>query len=312
MHELFPPVRFRIVNDSVYAGAYPTLRNLRFMRRLKLRTIVSLIPEPPTTDLKEFCDHEKIECRHIYTEKYKNVVSLSFADITKIIEMLIDTRLHPIYIHCLGGTNPTSLVIMCLRKLQNWNQKTTVKEAERYTEEFSSEDMEILKQWKGEVNFPDAQFLPKKWLHLPSPKCDVKDRQHPKGIKIVGYFIEEVVEEKKKPNLKNINLADSKAVLTSIKDSKEPVHKRPSYVEFMTLSSIGKTPRVKHATSQRSINSTRNKKILLAALDLEVKDENIERVKADTTSLEIPAGVLDKLDRISLPMFDPSNMHSLT
>lgn len=90
MHELFPPIRFRIVNDDVYAGAYPTLRNLRFMRRLQLRTIVSLIPEKPTTDLKEFCDHEKIEIIHIYTEKYKNYVSLAFADISKIIEVRRD------------------------------------------------------------------------------------------------------------------------------------------------------------------------------------------------------------------------------
>jgi tyrosine-protein phosphatase OCA6 len=87
MHELFPPIRYRAVNEDVYAGAYPTLRNLRFMRRLQLRTIISLIPEKPTTDLREFCEHEKIEIIHIHTEKYKNCVSLTFADISKIIEV---------------------------------------------------------------------------------------------------------------------------------------------------------------------------------------------------------------------------------
>jgi tyrosine-protein phosphatase OCA6 len=92
MHELFPPIRFRTVNEDVYGGAYPTLRNLRFMRRLQLRSIISLIPEKPTTDLKEFCDHEKIESVHIYTEKYKNCVSLTFADISKIVEVRLCTN----------------------------------------------------------------------------------------------------------------------------------------------------------------------------------------------------------------------------
>ena len=44
---LVPPLRFSQVEEGVYRGAYPSLINQRFLTRLGLRTIVSLLPEPP-------------------------------------------------------------------------------------------------------------------------------------------------------------------------------------------------------------------------------------------------------------------------
>ena len=34
---MFPPLRFAAVEEGVYRSGYPTLRNLRFLRRLRLR-----------------------------------------------------------------------------------------------------------------------------------------------------------------------------------------------------------------------------------------------------------------------------------
>jgi hypothetical protein len=53
-YDLVPPLRYGVVNPSVYRGGYPTLRNFRFLSRLRLKTIISLTPEPPTEDLKTF------------------------------------------------------------------------------------------------------------------------------------------------------------------------------------------------------------------------------------------------------------------
>ena len=52
---LVPPLRFSQVEEGVYRGAYPSLVNQRFLTRLGLRTIVSLLPEPPTADLLQWC-----------------------------------------------------------------------------------------------------------------------------------------------------------------------------------------------------------------------------------------------------------------
>jgi tyrosine-protein phosphatase OCA6 len=51
---MIPPNRFGTVNPGVYRGSYPTLRNYRFLSRLQIKTIVSLIPETPNADLTSF------------------------------------------------------------------------------------------------------------------------------------------------------------------------------------------------------------------------------------------------------------------
>ena len=53
---LVPPLRFSQVEEGVYRGAYPSLINQRFLTRLGLRTIVSLLPEPPADDLLQWCE----------------------------------------------------------------------------------------------------------------------------------------------------------------------------------------------------------------------------------------------------------------
>jgi tyrosine-protein phosphatase OCA6 len=62
---LFPPHRFNMIDNTVYRGAYPVLPNYRFLSRLQLKTILSLVPEPPTEDLKHFCELASINIIHI-------------------------------------------------------------------------------------------------------------------------------------------------------------------------------------------------------------------------------------------------------
>jgi hypothetical protein len=61
---LTPPIRFGYVNPNLIRGAYPTLRNFRFLSRLELKTIISLTPEPPTADLLMFADMAGIKVVH--------------------------------------------------------------------------------------------------------------------------------------------------------------------------------------------------------------------------------------------------------
>lgn len=52
--DFITPLQFSIVEDCIYRGSYPTLRNFCFLERLNIKTIISLIPEPPTKDLQAF------------------------------------------------------------------------------------------------------------------------------------------------------------------------------------------------------------------------------------------------------------------
>ncbi|KAG1700243.1 hypothetical protein DVH05_012048 [Phytophthora capsici] len=126
---LIPPFRFSTVQQGLYRGSYPTLKNFRFLRRLGLKTVVSVIPEPPTSDLADFCANEKITLLHFYAEKFtSDNVTVSPATAAQILEILVLQKNLPLYIHCLDGSNVSGIVIMILRKLQNWTKLATVSE----------------------------------------------------------------------------------------------------------------------------------------------------------------------------------------
>jgi hypothetical protein len=60
--------------------------------RLKLRTIISLIPERPSADLVEFCVHQKITLYHFPVEKYSESVTLQPKTVAQILEVVNQTK----------------------------------------------------------------------------------------------------------------------------------------------------------------------------------------------------------------------------
>ena len=150
---LIPPFRHAIVEEGFHRGAHPSLRNMRFMRRLKLKTIISLLPDPtePSRDLVEFCTAEHI--RHIChgVEIYDDGFSHSHALVATILGQITDRGNHPVFLHCLDGRQNTGIVVMCLRRMQNWNLEAILDEFRRYTK--SNESTYEEKQFVQSFNF---------------------------------------------------------------------------------------------------------------------------------------------------------------
>eukprot|EP01112_Ceratiomyxa_fruticulosa_P015405 TRINITY_DN4523_c0_g1_i2.p1 TRINITY_DN4523_c0_g1~~TRINITY_DN4523_c0_g1_i2.p1 ORF type:complete len:279 (+),score=58.81 TRINITY_DN4523_c0_g1_i2:233-1069(+) len=161
--KLIPPFRFAIVEEGFYRGAYPTEHNGRFLRRLKLKTIVSLTPKKPEKVLEDYCEREGITIYHMNVAKFKDDVTLSSSQIVQILQIIIAPENMPLYIHCLDGANVTGIVIMCLRKLQNWNLSAIYSEFSRFTREsyISSAESEFVETFKAEISIPSV--IPK-WL----------------------------------------------------------------------------------------------------------------------------------------------------
>ena len=63
--DIIPPLRWNVVESGLSRGGYPVLRNFRHLSRTRLKTIVSLIPELPSTDLVEFAKITGIELVYI-------------------------------------------------------------------------------------------------------------------------------------------------------------------------------------------------------------------------------------------------------
>eukprot|EP01083_Nonionella_stella_P075793 206160_1 len=164
---IVPPFRYCMVEvtsgQSIYRGAYPTLKNLRFLARLNLKSIVSLTPEKPTEDLLDFCSHYGIKTIYFKVKKYKESVTITPETMASIVETLINADNLPLYIHCLDGAFVSGLAIACLRKLLHWRFASIKDEFERYTgdECMIPEEIQFIKQFKGPILLPKKLT---KWL----------------------------------------------------------------------------------------------------------------------------------------------------
>jgi tyrosine-protein phosphatase OCA6 len=129
---LVPPLRFATVDEGVYRGAYPSLANFRFLRRLQLRTIVSLLPDQPSADLLQFCAHEQIAHHYLPTEK-SEPAGLSVAAVADVLKLTMLEENLPLLVHCMDGFVTTGAVIMCMRKLQLWTSAVAQIEFGRFS-----------------------------------------------------------------------------------------------------------------------------------------------------------------------------------
>eukprot|EP01052_Picozoa_sp_SAG31_P059995 SAG31_NODE_19218_length_609_cov_0.858824_1_plen_111_part_10 len=102
---IMPPFRFATVeiesdqagncSYGLYRSAYPSLKNFRFLQRLKLRTILSLVPAEPVRDLTEFCDRNDIKNVHVRIDKFSDEVTFTASVMTQVLETVIDANNHP-------------------------------------------------------------------------------------------------------------------------------------------------------------------------------------------------------------------------
>jgi len=136
--EVIPPFRLAYVAPGVLRGAYPTLRNFRALSRLRLRTIVSLTPETPTSDLKSFALVAGVDVVHIAVQRNMPIGNSLQALLLTAVNVCIDLNNHPVYVHCLDGRRITGLFVILLRRLQGWLPLSAISEYWRFQFPLSS------------------------------------------------------------------------------------------------------------------------------------------------------------------------------
>mmetsp|Transcript_25085 Transcript_25085/g.98954 ORF Transcript_25085/g.98954 Transcript_25085/m.98954 type:complete len:276 (-) Transcript_25085:385-1212(-) len=171
---LIPPLRFQIVEENLYRGAFPSLKNYRFLRRLKLKTIISLTPGDVSSadirefnsheDLRDFCQNEGVKLIHFNVAKHAGMVMMTPNLVARVVSLMIRVENYPLYVHCRDGGNNTGLVIMVLRRLQNWNLSSIFIEFMRHlkaSETLSREESQFVESFRAVIDVPPT--IPK-WL----------------------------------------------------------------------------------------------------------------------------------------------------
>ncbi|MCJ1259433.1 hypothetical protein MMC24_007270 [Lignoscripta atroalba] len=128
-----PPANFDIVAPGIYRSSFPRIGNFEHLRSLGLKTILTLVPEEYPPENKDFVKENCIRHFQIPIPANKDpFVTIPPKDIAAALEILLDTRHHPVLIHCNKGKHRTGCVVGCYRKIHDWTNPSIIAEYRRY------------------------------------------------------------------------------------------------------------------------------------------------------------------------------------
>ncbi|KAF2399065.1 hypothetical protein EJ06DRAFT_557572 [Trichodelitschia bisporula] len=130
-----PPENFgAVIPGAVYRSSFPTKDNFSFLKSLKLKTILTLVPEPYPDEYVEFLNKAGIVQIIVPVPANKETVQMDDATIIKALGVVMDKTKHPLLIHCNKGKHRTGCVVGCLRKFQGDSMENIISEYHTYAD----------------------------------------------------------------------------------------------------------------------------------------------------------------------------------
>ncbi len=119
--ELLAPENFAVVEGGVYRSSFPRSKNIQFLKKLKLKSVVSLVPEDYPQVMLEFYHSQgtKLLAHGLEGNKWP-FKGIDFARLQYTLHDILNPDNRPLLIHCNKGKHRTGSVIGCLRKIRNW------------------------------------------------------------------------------------------------------------------------------------------------------------------------------------------------
>lgn len=127
------PENFSMVVNGIYRSSFPRADSFEFLKKIKLKSILVLIPEQYPEENLEFMKSENISFFQVGMPGNKEpFVHVPHTTITQALSIAIDPKNHPILIHCNRGKHRTGCVVGCIRRLQNWSLTMIFDEYRRF------------------------------------------------------------------------------------------------------------------------------------------------------------------------------------
>lgn len=122
LQPLTPPENFAPIINKIYRSSFPQPNNFTFLRKLKLKSVLCLIPEEYPQLHLEFLEHENIKLFQLGMSGNKEpFVKISSDLITEAAKIVLNPENQPILIHCNRGKHRTGCLVGVLRRLQKWS-----------------------------------------------------------------------------------------------------------------------------------------------------------------------------------------------
>ncbi|KAI9292277.1 hypothetical protein K502DRAFT_295589 [Neoconidiobolus thromboides FSU 785] len=162
---LIPSENFQLVTPHIYRSGFPRKKNFEFIKRLKLRSILTLILEDYPEQNCKFLDEQNITLYQFGVAGNKEpFVDIPEDMIRGALKVFLDRRNHPILIHCNKGKHRTGCLVGCLRKLQGWSLTSIFDEYRRFAlPKARALDQQFIELFDTDKVWPliDQRYLPK-------------------------------------------------------------------------------------------------------------------------------------------------------
>jgi tyrosine-protein phosphatase SIW14 len=112
-----PPNYGAVVPGSIYRSSYPDPTNHEFLRDLKIKSILTLVPEPIAPAYQSFMDEAGIQHFQVHISANKGAVMVDSCAMSRALRLLMDRTNHPILVHCNKGKHRTGCTIACFRRI---------------------------------------------------------------------------------------------------------------------------------------------------------------------------------------------------
>lgn len=131
---LMPPDNFNMVSNHVYRSSFPKKKHFPFLKKLGLKSVLTLILEEYPEQNMKFLKENEIKFMQFGIAGNKEpFVQIPEDKISRALAEILDRRNHPILIHCNKGKHRTGCLVGCLRKLQHWSHTSIFDEYRRFS-----------------------------------------------------------------------------------------------------------------------------------------------------------------------------------
>ena len=131
--QLQPPLNYGLVCPGVYRSGFPGKRNISFLQRLHLRTIIRLAEGEYSSEVKAWIASDNVHVLECVTKTNREPFwGMDTSALLHALRAVTSKSSSPVLVHCLRGAQATGVLVGCLRKLQQWALAVTFEEYRRY------------------------------------------------------------------------------------------------------------------------------------------------------------------------------------
>jgi len=110
-----------VLPGKLYRSQYPGPENFQSLVDLKLKTVLTLVPESHD-GYDQFLADNKIKHLVISLPANKEKVSMDIRDMLSVLYVVLNKKNYPLLIHCNKGKHRTGTTVACLQRLGSYGR----------------------------------------------------------------------------------------------------------------------------------------------------------------------------------------------